>query len=119
MHDGPGHSEGSVGLVDKRAAGLSLDRCAAGSKLQPIEPRTYVAIDTVALSAGETAGTASAVAATPSAAAEAKAKPTDTLRGLSAQDLRELADLEEARSLGQITVKQYEARRNEILQKTN
>jgi hypothetical protein len=71
------------------------------------------------LSAGETAGTASAVAATPSAAAEAKAKPTDTLRGLSAQDLRELADLEEARSLGQITVKQYEARRNEILQKTN
>ena len=71
------------------------------------------------LSAGETAGTASAVAATPAAAAETKAKQTDTLRGLSAQDLRELADLEEARSLGQITVKQYEARRNEILQKTN
>lgn len=71
------------------------------------------------LSTGETAGSVSAVAATPAAASEANAKPTDTLRGLSAQDLRELADLEEARSLGQITVKQYEARRNEILQKNN
>ncbi|MCH2188120.1 hypothetical protein MK280_19885 [Myxococcota bacterium] len=97
------------------AAAVTSDATAASA----LGPSTVQSSET--LSAGETAGSVSAVAATPASTAtsEVKSKQGDALRGLSAQDLRELADLEEARSLGQITIEQYEARRNELLQKAN
>ena len=73
------------------------------------------------VSASEVTGAAAVAggASTAAVASDPKKSQTDSLRGLSAQDLRQLADLEEARAKGQITAEEYEARRGALLEKTD
>ena len=61
------------------------------------------------------AAAAAASASAPAAAAEAPSQP-DALRGLDADDLRGLADLEEARAAGRLDAASYEQQRRAILE---
>jgi hypothetical protein len=65
--------------------------------------------------AAATGGAGVAGAVSGPTAGDAPGSATDALRGLSADDLRQLADLEEARAAGRIDDSEYEVRRRAIL----
>lgn len=103
---------GAAGTTD---AGAAAGATAAG---------TAAAEAGVAGAAGSPTGGAAGVAPGAAGAASAEAGPTtgdapdrstDALRGLSADDLRRLADLEEARAAGRIDDSEYEVQRRAIL----
>ena len=120
----------SIDAATETAA--SSAAAAAASTSAASTPAASAAGASTATSAAAAAAAASAPvetkteAAAPDAPFEADAsvtrppeKSSDVLRGLSAQDLRELANLEDAKSQGKISQWEYEARRNQLLQGGN
>ena len=132
--EAPQSIDAATGTAASAAASTSAASTSAASTAAASTPAATAAGASAAATAATAAAAASppvatkteAEAAAPEAPSETDSsvtrspeKSSDVLRGLSAQDLRELANLEDAKNQGKISQSEYEARRNQLLQGGN
>ena len=112
-------SAASTPAASTSAASTPAATAAGASTAATAATATAAASPPVANKTEAEAAAPEAPSETDSSATRSPEKSSDVLRGLSAQDLRELANLEDAKSQGKISQSEYEARRNQLLQGGN